>query len=49
MLRVRSLAGYLVDLGQGALLLEEATWEAAGVDCLLVAADGTLQEQLPAR
>jgi hypothetical protein len=29
MLHARRLAGYLADLAQGALLLEEAAWEAA--------------------
>jgi len=49
MLRVRGMAGDLTDLGQGALLLEEAAWEAAGVGYRLVAANRTPQEQQSAR
>jgi len=49
MLRTRGVAGNLADLGQGALLVEEAAWEATGVGHRLVAANRTPQEQLSAR
>jgi hypothetical protein len=49
MRRVRGMAGDLTDLGQGALLLEETAWEAAGVGYRLAATDGAPQEQLSAR